>query len=259
MKKDIKMIVTDLDRTLLRSDKTISDYTAKALNRCREKGIKVIYATARPARVTRRFCMAVQPDIIIADNGAVIDYGGKAIHHVIIPNEIANRLIAKCLYSGRVSTVTAETGECLFSNYSGEPWDADWNAWKLKYTNFSEEISVPMTKISIESRDFSWLRTILADYPSLHLYINSGEPWSQIIHRDATKWNAIKRLSSNFEVLSADIAAFGDDYNDIEMLQNCGIGVAVANALDEAKVAANFVCGSNDEDGVAKWLEENVL
>jgi len=53
--------------------------------------------------------------------------------------------------------------------------------------------------------------------------------------------------------------AFGDDYNDIEMLRECGIGVAVDNAIYEAKVAADYACGGCDEDGVAKWLEVNVL
>jgi len=53
--------------------------------------------------------------------------------------------------------------------------------------------------------------------------------------------------------------AFGDDWNDIELLRNCGTGIAVANALNEAKAVADYVCASNDEDGVAKWLEEYVL
>jgi hydroxymethylpyrimidine pyrophosphatase-like HAD family hydrolase len=57
----------------------------------------------------------------------------------------------------------------------------------------------------------------------------------------------------------SDIIAFGDDYNDMEMLKNCGVGVAVANACDEAKSAADYVCGSNDEDGAANWLEINML
>ena len=53
--------------------------------------------------------------------------------------------------------------------------------------------------------------------------------------------------------------AFGDDYNDIEMLRDCGIGVAVANAIPEVKTAADYICDTNDNDGVAKWLEERVL
>jgi hydroxymethylpyrimidine pyrophosphatase-like HAD family hydrolase len=52
---------------------------------------------------------------------------------------------------------------------------------------------------------------------------------------------------------------FGDDYSDIELLSNCAHSVAVANAIDEAKSAAVYICGDCDDDGVAKWLEENAV
>jgi len=57
----------------------------------------------------------------------------------------------------------------------------------------------------------------------------------------------------------SEVIAFGDDNNDIEMLRECGTGVAVANAIDECKSSADHICGSCDDDGLAKWLEENVL
>jgi len=53
--------------------------------------------------------------------------------------------------------------------------------------------------------------------------------------------------------------SFSDDYNDFDMIRECGIGVAVINALDEVKAVANYICDANENDGVAKWLEENVL
>jgi hydroxymethylpyrimidine pyrophosphatase-like HAD family hydrolase len=53
--------------------------------------------------------------------------------------------------------------------------------------------------------------------------------------------------------------SFGDDKNDLEMIKRCGIGVAVENALDEVKNVAKYVCKSNNDDGVARWLEEYIL
>lgn len=79
------------------------------------------------------------------------------------------------------------------------------------------------------------------------------------MHRNATKWNAINAVTARFKISTLDITAFGDDINDIEMLRKCGIGIAVANALEEAKAAADYICDTNDNDGVAKWIEENVL
>ena len=55
------------------------------------------------------------------------------------------------------------------------------------------------------------------------------------------------------------LVAFGDDMNDLEMIKNCGTGVAVENALDEIKNVAKYICGTNNDDGVAKWLEKYML
>jgi hydroxymethylpyrimidine pyrophosphatase-like HAD family hydrolase len=56
-----------------------------------------------------------------------------------------------------------------------------------------------------------------------------------------------------------ETAAFGDDYNDKEMLRDCGVGIAVANAIEEVKAVADYICDSNENDGVAKWLDERIL
>jgi len=57
----------------------------------------------------------------------------------------------------------------------------------------------------------------------------------------------------------SEIVSFGDDTNDIDLLDFCGISVAMENALDNVKKSANEICDTNENDSVAKWLEENVL
>ena len=57
----------------------------------------------------------------------------------------------------------------------------------------------------------------------------------------------------------AEVAAFGDDYSDVKMIAACGFGVAMSNAIDEVKAVADYICGSNDEGGAARWIEENIL
>ena len=52
---------------------------------------------------------------------------------------------------------------------------------------------------------------------------------------------------------------FGDDFNDVEMLEKCGVGIAVGNAVIDAKRAADFLCDTNDNDGVARYISENIL
>ena len=79
------------------------------------------------------------------------------------------------------------------------------------------------------------------------------------MHNSATKYNAIKILVDNYGYTLNEIVAFGDDYNDVEMLRECGIGVAMTNAIEEAKAVADYICESNNDDGVAKWIEERIL
>lgn len=79
---------------------------------------------------------------------------------------------------------------------------------------------------------------------------------AMIMNRQATKANGIKILAAHYGI---KIAAFGDDYNDIDMLQSCGIGIAMDNALPEVKAAADQICGSNEQDGVARWIADNLL
>ena len=71
--------------------------------------------------------------------------------------------------------------------------------------------------------------------------------------------NALEAVAARFGIALADVIAFGDDHNDVEMLRACGMGVAVANAIDEAKAAADFICHTNDNDGPANWIEKNLL
>ena len=76
---------------------------------------------------------------------------------------------------------------------------------------------------------------------------------------NVTKARSIKKMLTVLGFDRSEIVLFGDDANDVEMLRECGIGVAVANAIDDAKAAANYTCDTNDNDGIAKWIVENVL
>jgi hydroxymethylpyrimidine pyrophosphatase-like HAD family hydrolase len=86
-----------------------------------------------------------------------------------------------------------------------------------------------------------------------------GEDFYRFANPNAVKWNAIKAVSDFYNISTDAFVAFGDDKNDLEMIKNCGIGVAVENALDEVKDVAKYICGANNNDGVAKWLETHIL
>ena len=119
--------------------------------------------------------------------------------------------------------------------------------------------TVKPIKITVEITDDTTAYSIASVFPSVAVIRFSGENWYRFADKTADKWRGVKALAAHFGIDLKKAAAFGDDYNDADMLRFCGVGVAVANAIDEAKAAADYVCDSNDNDGVAKWLEEHVL
>lgn len=93
-----------------------------------------------------------------------------------------------------------------------------------------------------------------------NLYLQLSENRiAMIMNKQATKANGIQLLAQRHGITMDQVAAFGDDYNDIDMLQACGIGIAVANALDAVKETADEICETNDNDGVTRWIEAHLL
>ena len=86
----------------------------------------------------------------------------------------------------------------------------------------------------------------------------AGNNLVQIMSKKATKWNGIQRMLEAVGISPEDAVYFGDDNDDVEPLQNCGVGVAVANAIDAVKAVADEITETNDEDGVAKWIERTI-
>ena len=252
----IKIIVSDLDGTLLRTDKTISDHTVRVLERCRERGIKFAFATGRPVHATLKYQRRTSPDFVIADNGATICRGGEFIRRLVIPAEMRDKLLAAFLASDEVDIVSMETGDYMYTNYDGPPWEV---GWKTQYTDFSGGISADAMQISVDCANLDFVTNVMRDFPELHLYSNHGMTWRQIMCRESTKANAVEYLCAWLGIKPENVAAFGDDYNDVDMIARAGSGVAIAGAIPEVKAAAKFVCGANDDDGIAKWIEEHVL
>ena len=81
----------------------------------------------------------------------------------------------------------------------------------------------------------------------------------QIMSTEATKWNGVRQMLACFGISPDEAVYFGDDNDDIEPIRNCGTGVAVANAIPAVREAADCVTDSNDSDGVARFIEENIL
>ena len=253
----IRMIVTDLDGTLLRSDRTLSAHTVEVLRRCRARGIKTAVATARSAQAAEKFLAQCAPDAFIGYGGALVKSGGHILHRFEIPAERSDELTAACLALPDTSAVYASHETFAYTNDRAYTLLSDSAHYQA--CDFSPPLRLACLKISLINKNPASVAALAERFPELDMLRYSGENLYRFAHRKALKWDALAFLASHYGIAPADIAAFGDDVNDLGMLRGCGVGVAVANAIDEVKAAADQICGANDDDGVAKWIEENVL
>ncbi|MCL2446614.1 MAG: HAD family hydrolase [Oscillospiraceae bacterium] len=225
----MRMIATDLDGTLLRRDKTLSDYTAQVLRQCQAQGIKVVVATGRGIRGANEVIDPADFDALSVCNGALVYIDGKLVHECNLP---------------------LEDSRAILREIEGHP-----AVLAMREYPASDELHT--TRIWFETQDHDYAADFMRRYPHLHIKLFSDVSVYDITN--TTKADAIELLAAHWGIAMADVVAFGDDFNDIDMLRACGIGVAVANAIDEAKTAADHICASNEEDGVARWIVENVL
>lgn len=248
------MIVTDLDGTLLRDDKRISYQTIELLNQWRTRGNLVVLATARPVRAVKSFVEDDIYDAGIYHNGAVIISGESYIAGCGIEN--INEVIKRLLNINYHAEIAIESEDKLYANFDA---NAIWPESKYMYTcDFRELYNKTGDKIIVKlmSNDqFYEYQKILPD----NLYISKTDSTiGMIMNKNATKSNGILMLKKLYNIRSENIYVFGDDFNDIDMLENNIMSIAVDNACPEVKKAANYQTKSNNEDGVAEWIRKNI-
>ncbi|MBR5402430.1 MAG: ATP-dependent sacrificial sulfur transferase LarE [Treponema sp.] len=252
-KDNISIILSDLDGTLFHNDRTISDYTKNVIRQVQAKGILFGVCTARAKVNALRFLDGIEPDILISNGGGLITYRGQKIYNCEFSIEETHTLINKVFeVFGEGTIISADNEAGVFSNSKEELGDRFWN-----YNDFSN-FGMTCMKLCIESLDKEKVAEVanLFGEGKIDFLPFSDIPWYKLTKIDATKEKAIEALCKYLDVPVSKVAAFGDDFNDIGMLKLCGKGIATDNAIAEVKQAADEVCLSNEEDGVAKWMEK---
>ncbi|MDR1174612.1 MAG: Cof-type HAD-IIB family hydrolase [Treponema sp.] len=254
----VKMIVMDLDGTLLTDDKTISNYTLSVLEKCKNRGIKIVLATARSEKSAKRCIELVKPDSMILNGGAlVLTNDQKIMYKKLLSVETSDGILHECVNNKNVRHLTAETETKYYVSYKEPAYHPDYTHGE--YYDFSNPLSQETYKITAEITDRKIALDIENRFTESTLISFSGENWHRFAHKEAGKIDALYAVANHESIPLSEIMAFGDDYNDIEMIKNCGIGIAMENGIDEIKRAAKYICGKNNEDGIGKWIEKTML
>lgn len=256
---DIRLLLFDLDGTLLTSGKTVTERTLCALAGCRERGIMLGISTSRGERNAQAFTEKLQPDITISSGGAMVRYKDKYIFKAEFTaaetRNIINTVRSIC---GMNCEITADTADCHYWNYKTDPKSQDKSWGDSIYTDFSC-FNQSTLKICVEIFDETLAQQLQEALNNCDCIRFSDGFWYKFTRKGVTKESAVPAICSVLGISPGQIAAFGDDLADIGMLKVCGRGIAVGNALSEVKAAADLVIGSNDEDGIAEYLEQCII
>ncbi|MGE5559128.1 MAG: HAD family hydrolase [Bacillota bacterium] len=248
----LKIIALDLDGTLLKDDKTVSARDMEALHRCLEAGKKVVIATGRAYRSAKKILPPfLQRLLCVCCDGAEIYREGEKIGGTYIPPPLARKILDRVLHAARACKITLEMDDCLYSNFDLTPYDMEFERADLASLDLKS-----VAKIIVDLADLPDPAVLTAHLPSVcRMYTTSESTLGQITHRRVKKSAGLASVAGAWGMSLENVIAFGDDLNDLDMIRECGLGVAMGNAVPEVLAAAGLIAKSNQEDGVADVLE----
>lgn len=275
MKNKIRMIGMDLDGTLLKTNKELTAYTKDVLKRAAEQGIIVMPATGRPfSGIPKELIRLQEIRYAVTANGArVIDMKkNEVIVEELLAYDIAEAMLTvferydtfREIYYHGIGYASKEA-LARIDKYLNIPAMADYiTSTRVPVDDVRakfEEMNQPVDKIqalftSVEDRDAA--RKDIEEVPGIE--ITGALPMNLEINAvGVNKGKAMIELGKVLGISREEIMAFGDGNNDLKMLKEVGTGVAMENAIPSLKEAADYVTLSNDEEGVAKFIEKYVL
>lgn len=250
------MIITDLDMTVLHTDKSISEYTKNVFAQCAENNIITAIATARYNIGAEKYINDLKPDYEITTDGTMTYKKGDFIFGTGFDIDTTNSIINEVLSIDTNLELTVATDKCVYWN--NKNISESTVLYKAIYNDYSSHINDCAYKIVAELPDKSVADKIGEKYACKVISYRDESRYG-FINIKAGKIQALYQLAECLNIKTSEIIAFGDDLNDIEMLTECRYGVAVENAVPSVKEIADFICESNDNDGVAKYIEKNIL
>ena len=260
--QNIKLIVSDMDGTLLRSNHELSPEFSLIHQKLIEKNIHFVPASGRQhSSITSYFKENLQDMAIIAENGTYVTFKGDEVFVDELDQKVVREIIlqsreiegANLVLAGKKSAYIESKDEnfiSFFQNFYSTNEQVDD---LLKIENDQ------IIKIAIHHADGSTNNL----YPFFERFENdnlnvviSGELWMDIMNNGTNKGKALKELQQNLNISSDETMVFGDYMNDIEMLKLAKYSFAMKNAHPIVKNVANYETLSNDEDGVIEVIKK---
>lgn len=271
----IKMVVSDLDQTLLNSDATISAENLAAIRAAEEKGIFFTVCSGRISPMMEVYLrtLNIQGPVITTNGAAIVDgNSGKQLSRHTIPHEVAVKILDFARerdydYSALTASVSYFSANSQrikrFERYNEIATGSGLHPMRLErfsgrsYTDIEDDI-LKLLLYQIPEGETDSVAAFLASIPEID-YTSSDEGLLDILGAGTNKGAAVAEVRKMLGFEKDEVCVFGDFLNDLAMFEEAGLSVAVSNAHEEVRNKAMYVTDTNDRAGVARALEDLVL
>jgi 5-amino-6-(5-phospho-D-ribitylamino)uracil phosphatase len=264
--KEKHLICLDLDGTLLTDNKTISNRTKQVLTKLKEDGHEIMIATGRPYRSSEIYYR----ELLL--NSPIVNFNGAFVHHPLHHNwgtihspldiSVAKDIVEAC-QNFHFHNIIAEVRDDIYFHYHDEKLIEIFQMGNPNVTtgdlrNFLQDSPTSML-IHTDEQHVKQIRDHLSD---VHAEVIEHRRWAdpfhviEIIKSGLNKAVGIHKVAEEYNIPQDRIIAFGDEDNDLEMLEYAGTGVAMGNAIPQLKALATVTTLTNEEDGIAVFLED---
>lgn len=258
----IKLIASDMDDTLLNNKFVISERNAKAIQSAMDKGLLFVLATGRMYCSARPHALNLGLDVpLVTYNGALVkgSKSGEVFYEHKLNFDTAKEVLAYCKEKHYYAQVYI--GDDILVDKKGKWSDMYAKVIGVPITVIGEavyDIKEAPYKILVmtENEDFeaAW-KDFAEKFAGKLVVTSSKDNFLELMEPGVNKWEAVKSVAASYKIKPEEIMCIGDSNNDIAMIKNAGIGVAVANAKESVKEHAKIVTASNNDDGVALVVE----
>lgn len=270
-----KIVALDLDGTLLDDEKKISKKNSKILNELNKRNIRIAIATGRNYYMAKQLTEEIKEvnPVILANNGAIIRYSHN--DELVECNYLSNLEFIKIYEEGLKYNLNPVLHVDEYANgydliYERDDYEEAYSGYINKNYNRARMVKFSSDNINnILSACYFGEYDTLSQFAGVMKEFKEGK-YNIICNRNISKralleflnpmgckWNALKKYSAHINVLPEEIIAIGDDNNDIELLRNSGLGIAMKNGTEESIEAASTVSAfDNNNSGVYYALSE---
>ena len=288
-----KLVTVDLDGTLLNRYGEVTEHTKNVIKEVTEKGILVVLASGRISESVLTIAKEIGADkYYISGNGSVVYdiKNDKILYENYLNKEKVLEIIELCeknsiyynIYTENSVIAKSLNYNVAFYNYENTKKSSDkkteinivedvydyiknLDTDKFLKITICDESKIVFSSIVRKLKNISNIDVLDVSHMSQKKIksgtkeISVGYYYTEVSSKNVDKWYAIEEIMKIENIKREEVMSFGDNNNDILMIKNAGRGIAMGHSNNEVKKVADFITTTNDEDGVAKVLEDTIL